>query len=75
MTFDSHQSTQSLQASFIQSALEAHNECRLRRHVEPLIHNPELSKRAQQHADFLAQMGQRNFIFFSDHVSDRVFRL
>jgi hypothetical protein len=34
-----------------------------------------LSKRAQQHADFLAQMGQRNFIFFSDHVSDRVFRL
>jgi uncharacterized protein YkwD len=55
-------SAQNLQTNFIQSALEAHNACRLKHHVEPLKHNSELSKRAQQHADYLAQMGQRNLV-------------
>jgi hypothetical protein len=38
--------------------LEQHNECRRRHCVEPLVHNPELSKIAQDYANYLASIRQ-----------------
>ena len=48
----------SVQAKFIQEALEQHNECRRRHAVDPLVHNPELSKIAQEYANYLAKIRQ-----------------
>jgi len=43
------------QQRFISEALATHNSCRQRHCVEPLVHNPELSKIAQQYANQLAK--------------------
>jgi uncharacterized protein YkwD len=43
------------QQRFINEALDTHNKCRRRHCVEPLVHNPELSKIAQQYANQLAK--------------------
>ena len=42
------------QERLIAEALHAHNRCRLKHGVEPLVHNPDLSKIAQSFADSLA---------------------
>ncbi len=47
-----------VQSKFINEALEQHNDCRRRHAVEPLVHNPELSKIAQKYANYLAKIEQ-----------------
>jgi uncharacterized protein YkwD len=46
-----------MQNRFIQEALEAHNKYRRRHNVPMLIHNPELSKIAQDYAKQIARQG------------------
>ena len=39
---------------FIEEALKAHNKYRQKHGVEPLIHNPDITRIAQEYADILA---------------------
>lgn len=45
-----------MQNRFIYEALESHNSCRKKHGSPPLIHNPELSKIAQDYATYLVKI-------------------
>ena len=51
-------SLKSFQAKFINEALTAHNQFRMRHCVPALVHNPQLSRLAQAHSDHCASISK-----------------